>query len=148
MWYSMNGRCYNTSHERYKSHGGRGVTVVEGWKDLNRFIKDVDKIKGYNKAKILSGDLVLDKDGEAGEDHKVYSLKTCAFVSKTESNTRKPSQQEDFSAVSPTGKEYPNISNQRAFAKVHKLNQSDISKVLSGEKESYKGWVFTLDKKK
>ena len=31
-WYDMNRRCYNSNNKHYKDYGGRGITVIPGWR--------------------------------------------------------------------------------------------------------------------
>ena len=98
LWYNMNKRCYNQNSPDYKYYGGIGVTTSEEWKTLNKFIEQVDKIKGFDEEKFLNGELVLDKDTEQ-MNNKIYSLETCEFISKALSNKRKPTQQKSLTYI-------------------------------------------------
>jgi hypothetical protein len=40
-WASMRRRCYGKNTEKYKSYGGRGITVCNEWDDFNTFLKDM-----------------------------------------------------------------------------------------------------------
>jgi hypothetical protein len=46
MYIEMKGRCNNPNHSRYKSYGGRGISVCERWSEYNsigflNFINDM-----------------------------------------------------------------------------------------------------------
>jgi len=78
LWCDMNKRCRDTSNKHY---GGKGVTVCEEWR--NDFIKFKDWAleNGYEEG------LQIDKDilcGELGIYPKIYSPKTCCFITKSE----------------------------------------------------------------
>jgi hypothetical protein len=43
-WSSMNGRCFNKNHKRYKDWGGRGITVCDRWRNsFENFLEDMGK---------------------------------------------------------------------------------------------------------
>ena len=46
-----------------------------------------------------------------------------------------------YTAISPTGKIYNNITNITAFAKEHELNRGAIGEVLRGNAHQHKGWT-------
>lgn len=62
VWTAMLQRCNNQSNKRFKSYGGRGITVCDEWIKFENFYKDMgdrpsdshsidrkDNNKGYNK---------------------------------------------------------------------------------------------------
>jgi len=135
----MNKRCYNQNSPDYKYYGGIGVTTSEEWKTLDKFIEQVDKIKGFDEEKFLNGELVLDKDTEQ-MNNKIYSLETCEFISKTLSNKRKPTQQKKFNVYYKD--EYKGtFHNQSEFARKFGIRQGTISRCLTNN-NVYKGWYF------
>lgn len=139
LWYNMNKRCYNQGSPDYKYYGGIGITTSEDWKELDRFIEQIDKIKGFNEERFLNGELVLDKDTER-MDNKIYSVETCEFISKTLSNRRKPSQQKKFN-VYYENKRKGTFYNQSEVAEKFGIRQGTISWCLTNNKV-YKGWHF------
>lgn len=60
LWSHMKDRCLNENNTRYKSYGGRGITVCERWMDFQNFLSDmgerpegmtldrIDNDKGYS----------------------------------------------------------------------------------------------------
>lgn len=61
IWKSMKGRCLNTKDKRYKSYGGRGITICDRWLKFEGFYEDmgdqpngmtierIDNDRDYNK---------------------------------------------------------------------------------------------------
>ena len=139
LWYNMNKRCYNQNSPDYKYYGGKGVTTSEEWKTLDKFIEQIDKIKGFDEEKFLNGELVLDKDTEQ-MNNKIYSLETCEFIPKTLSNQRKPAQQKKFN-VYYEDEHKGTFHNQSEVAKKFGIRQGTISWCLTNDKV-YKGWYF------
>lgn len=41
IWRAMINRCHNKSNWAYKWYGGRGIKVLDRWKNINNFIEDV-----------------------------------------------------------------------------------------------------------
>lgn len=140
LWYNMKQRCYNPKNPYYKNYGAKNIIICDRWLDLNNFIEDVDKIKGFDKKLFLDGKLCLDKDTK-NLDNNIYSLEKCEFISFKISNQRKSHQQKFFKAISPNGKEYIEY-NQAKFARKHNLNQNNISACLLNKRKSHKGWRF------
>lgn len=138
LWRNMTQRCTNQNNPYYKNYGEKGYKVCDEWIDLDKFIEDIDKIKGFDLEKFLQGKLTLDKDRS---NSTVYSLDTCEFISLEENNKIKPNQQKMFIAISPNGEKFQHY-NQSEFAKQHNLNQSSISSYLKGKLSKYKGWHF------
>ena len=81
VWRFMIERCYNEKHDNYKTYGGIGVRVCDEWLCFENFLKDICKIKGYDKTKFENKEIVLDKDMDFDlSGTKVYCLKYCRFV--------------------------------------------------------------------
>lgn len=139
LWYNMNKRCYNPKSPDYKYYGEKGVTTSEDWKILDKFIEQIDEVKGFNKEKFLNGELVLDKDTEK-MDNNIYSLEDCEFISKAMSNKRKPSQQRKFNVY--YNDEHKGIfHSQSEVSRLFGIRQGTISWCLINDKV-YKGWYF------
>ena len=137
-WISMMARCYDTSHASYPLYGGRGVKVCLRWHDKETFMKDALLIAGYDESLLLAGKLYLDKDKSR---RKIYSLKSCEFITIEESNKHKPNQMTKFVGYSPTGARHVGL-NQSEFAREHGLEQSSISGCLKGRLRTHRGWTF------
>ena len=140
LWYNMNARCHNPKNPYFKNYGGKGIVVCEKWRELDGFIEDVDKIKGFDMELFLEGKLYIDKDS-INLDNKLYCLEECEFVTIEASNKMKQNQQRFFIATSPTGEEFKSY-NQSEVARKHSLRQSKISECLKGVQKSHKGWTF------
>ena len=141
LWKSMMDRCYKETAHNYKYYGHKGVIVCDRWKQLENFIEDIDKIKGFDLDKLLNGEISLDKD-IAVKGNKVYCLEFCRFVCKESNNKTKPNQQREIVGISPNGEEII-FTNQSEFARQHNLKQSTISDCLSGRCKTHRGWKFT-----
>jgi hypothetical protein len=133
-------RCYNINNHDYKYYGEKGITVEDSWRYFDNFVKDFDKIKGYNLELLLKHKLCLDKD--CLNFSKQYSLNNCMLISKEENNKFKPNQQNKITAISPDGVLYK-FYNQSEFAKQHNLKQNCISKCIYNQSLHHKGWRFS-----
>lgn len=140
IWGSMMDRCYNESSHAYKNYGNRGVVVSEKWQTLNGFLETIDKVDGWDLDKFLKGELVLDKDFK-NRSNLEYSLENCTFISLSENNKIKPTQQKEIVGISPTKEEY-RFYNQSEFARTHGLRQTTISECVNGKIKTHKGWEF------
>lgn len=140
LWKNMMRRCYNKDFPQYKNYGGKGIYVCDRWHDLENFIKDIDKINGFNYKEYLEGKLTLDKDCKIVGNLE-YALDKCTFISLEENNKYKPHQQKYIIATSPNGEIYE-FFNQCEFSRIHNLRQSAISSCLTGWKKTHKGWKF------
>lgn len=45
-WAGMMTRCYDDRHPYYRRYGGRGISVCEEWKDVSKFITDIERLLG------------------------------------------------------------------------------------------------------
>lgn len=43
IWYGMMDRCHNKNNKGYQWYGAKGVKVCDRWKDIKKFIKDMNK---------------------------------------------------------------------------------------------------------
>ena len=140
LWYNMKRRCLNENNPDYKYYGAKGVKVCEDWMCFSTFKNDITNIKGFDYDLFINGKLVLDKDTKKGNG-KLYSLGTCEFVSKSESNKRIFSRKQQFKAISPDGKIY--FSNSiKDFSDEHGLHSSTVGDCLRGRAKKHRGWIF------
>ncbi len=91
VWKEMRARCERTTHKQYKSYGGRGITVCDGWSSFVEFntwamangyveglsIDRVDNDKGYHpdNCEWIHGAVNSSKDklGEFNSNSKLSS---------------------------------------------------------------------------
>jgi hypothetical protein len=140
--YGMMSRCYNESNISYPSYGAKGVRVWEGWRDFEGFLSTVDQVEGWDESRYVIDKLALDKDKIPG--NKLYSPKTCRFVTPAENNETKPNQQYKLVGYSPE-KELYRFHSAHGFAKRHNLNYYNIIKCAKGETIAHKGWQFCME---
>ena len=112
------------------------------WFCLDTFIEDMPTLEGWDRELFDLGLLQLDKDFKQHTTvTKLYSRKTCIWVSKKRNNSLQPSQMRKFLAISPTGATYKRL-NKAKFCRIHGLDAGSVSKCLNGHKNSHKGWTF------
>jgi hypothetical protein len=140
LHYSMKSRCYNPRDTNYKNYGGRGVTVWEGWHNIEDFFNTVESVPGYDEVKLINGELQLDKDYLV-KGNKVYSPSTCCFISQNLNAQLKPNRQKEIKAIDPFGERYT-FSNTKLFSREHDLSNSCVANCLIGRANTHKGWVF------
>lgn len=86
-WMLMMDRCYNSKSNNYPNYGKKGVTVSERWHNLSNYVYDVVGLENFDRAKVISGKLKLDKDfKQLNIDKKVYSKDTCIWLTDKENN--------------------------------------------------------------
>lgn len=141
-WKNMNYRCYNKNHQRYVSYGSRGVYVSERWLEFDNYLEDLPQVEGWDLNLYLEGKIFLDKDYKCREN-KEYSLDKCKFITISENNKYKPSQQRLTVGISPEGLRYE-FYNQSEFARKHNLRQGSISECLNGKLKTHKKWKFYI----
>lgn len=81
IWYVMNDRCSNPNNSVYKYYGAKGVSVCKEWADSYGEFKQWSLANGYKEG------MEIDKDKlckEFGLEVKIYSPKTCIWMSKTD----------------------------------------------------------------
>lgn len=79
VWKDMMKRCNDPSNKHYHNYGGLGVKVCDEWSNSVEAFVSWGEANGYEK------DLSIDKD-TMSEGTKIYSPKTCVFVSNTVNN--------------------------------------------------------------
>ena len=72
VWKTMRGRCSRPTHNRYKSYGGRGISVCDRWNSFELFYEDM----GIGYASGLTIDRI-DKDGD-------YCPENCRWTTQKE----------------------------------------------------------------
>lgn len=92
LWFGILRRCYDVNQlNRKRGKSYSNVVVCDRWFYLKNFVEDIKELEGY-KEWTESNTMALDKDIIAQEVTKIYSPKTCKFVTKTENmqemNTR------------------------------------------------------------
>lgn len=77
LWNNMLRRCYDTSCDKYKYYGARGVKVSYRWHNFTNFVEDLHKLHGFVRW-VEGADLQLDKDYYGAD---IYDVSTCVFLS-------------------------------------------------------------------
>ena len=84
LWFGMLRRCYDyEQHGRKKGKSYSNVVVCDRWFYLSNFYDDIQKLNGYNEW-LTSDTMSLDKDLLAQEVTKIYSPRTCQFITNKE----------------------------------------------------------------
>lgn len=138
-WRSMLGRCYDTEHIAYPRYGVKGVYVASEWHNFQVFAKWYDE-SCQALGIPLKNDYHIDKDkNHEGEETKYYGTDTCCLIT-SEENVQlahaKTYQFRDKDGVIHSG---TNISE---FARIHGLDQSNLSKLQRGTIKKHKGWTL------
>lgn len=142
IWQGMLKRCYDVNHVRYDVYGGAGVRVSKRWHCLDTFIEDMTTLEGWDQKLYDAGELQLDKDyKQRGKVTKLYSRKTCIWVTKSRNNRLQPSQMRKFEAMSPDGRRYVKL-NKAEFCRQKGLHPTAVSRCLNGHRGSHLGWTF------
>ena len=133
-WHNMKQRCQNTNNNRYYDYGGQGIIVCKRWQDFENFLEDMGK-----KPKGLT----LERKNNEGN----YCPKNCIWTTwkKQANNSRPatcgPAKRYLFIAFGPNGEQIVH-NNQCNFARLYKLDHSNISACLRGKRKQHKGWTF------
>lgn len=84
LWFGMLRRCYDYSqHNRKRGKSYSNVVVCDRWFYLKNFYEDIQKLDGYSEW-LEKDSMSLDKDILAQEVTKIYSPKTCKFITTKE----------------------------------------------------------------
>lgn len=140
-WSNMLKRCYDKKNKKFKSYGAKGVTVCSAWHNFQNFAEWYERnyIEGFE----------LDKDilcSELKIFPKIYSPKTCKFISKKE-NLELSMRKIKIKAINVITKEEFVFESISDCSKKLKLQTSNINKVLKKEKKNTKKFIFTIEEK-
>lgn len=148
LWSNMIKRCYSEKmHRNIPTY--KDVVVCNRWHCFQNFCEDIVNINGYEHWKQCSN-YELDKDIICERDKispKIYSEKTCMFVSHnenmTEKNKRTSITGKTYLAISPMGKQFE-FTNIREFSECHNLYNTHVGSCLQGKASHHKGWTFKI----
>lgn len=145
-WGLMISRCYCKTDLSYRIYGAVGVRVCDRWLSFANYLHDVQLIDGFDRDKIITNEISLDKDIlQPDVENKVYSKDTCLWVTQdVQLKNRKEFTRSDtiyFKVTYPDGScEYR--ENVGKFATEHNLSSGTICMCLSGRRKSYKEMKF------
>lgn len=124
LWFGMLRRCYDyQQHERKRGKSYANVVVCDRWFYLKNFYEDIQQLDGY-KEWLEKDSMSLDKDIYAQEVTKIYSPRTCKFVSQTE-NLQEMNQRCNTVEIA-----------QESAKTIYVLFKNDEYKIFGSEKEA------------
>ena len=138
-------RCENPNAPGYEYYGGRGIKMVEEWRNDYESFKEWSLANGYKERAGLSIDRI-NNDGN-------YEPNNCQWITIAENTAKSDrgkaknhSKMKDMYAISPDGVTYV-ITNIAQFAREHpEMNKPCIHAVLHGRLPNpYWGWIFHSD---
>ena len=146
-WKFMIYRCYKTDHKSAKSYSEKGVTVCDRWLNFSNFCYDAERLPGYTRQGVISGELTLDKDSKQTHiyENRVYSQDTCVWLTRTEQQRYidhyTPQKKLKLQVIHPDGR----VTVEEGLNKISKKYNVDmkcIHRVLNGKQKSTKGYKF------
>ena len=153
LWCSMLNRVYN--EKQLKKHPAyRRCKVCERWLVFANFLEDLPSIPNYN-VWLIRDDYELDKDMlQQGEEFKVYSPKTCVFISheinilmaRKTPRTKKEKPYKPVKVVRVTDIEtgvYVDVKKQKDVADMFGFTRAYINKLIKKGK-SYLGYKIEV----
>ena len=145
VWKNMITRCYYEKHSRYLSYGGKGIYVSNRWHNFTNFYYDSQNLPGFDRDKVISSKLQLDKD-KLSNDNKKYSRKNCCWLSRKENNDlvdRKLTSSLSIPIIvyHPNGDVTHEISIRECCRK-YNLDKKSVSNCLKGKSKKHKGYKF------
>lgn len=78
-WQQMIRRCYDETHDSYKTYGAKGCYVDESWHKFSNYVKDIERKENYDKLIQQPKRYHIDKDTLI-KNNKCYSDKTTLIV--------------------------------------------------------------------
>jgi thymidylate synthase len=143
-WQSILERCYKKSHPQYKKYGGDGVFVDSSWHNFSTFKKDVKKLCRWEEKYKNWESYELDKDYYGG---KVYSKKTCIWLTKSENQMYSNSTRPFF--IKKDRKILAEYLSRHECARDFDLQAGNIWSLLKGQdgRTQHKGYTFEWSRK-
>lgn len=124
LWFGMLRRCYDyQQHERKRGKSYTNVVVCDRWFYLKNFYEDIQQLDGY-KEWLEKDSMSLDKDIYAQEVTKIYSPRTCKFVTQIE-NMQEMAQRCNTIKIA-----------QESAKTIYVLFKNDEYKIFDSEKEA------------
>lgn len=127
-WNGMIGRCYSSVSQK-SNPSYKGCTVDIEWHNFQNFANWFED--NYKLG------LELDKDIKIA-GNRIYSKTTCIMTTK--SNNIAMAKAKEYTFLSPLGI-VTNIYNLNQFCRDNNLDASAMVKVLSGKRNTHKGWT-------
>lgn len=87
IWKDILRRCYSPDYPRYYDYGGCGIKTSTDWHCFSTFYNDVTSYDSFDREKLLSGELSIDKDkiqSNIDKSHRIYSKETCCFLNRVD----------------------------------------------------------------
>lgn len=122
-WIDMKARCYNPKSQRFYTHGGRGITVCDRWKDsYENFVLDMGiKPEGYTLDRI--------------DNDKGYEPGNCRWATpKEQANNRRTNIFVEFDGQILTVKQWSEALGISFSALMKRLSRMPVEKALSKER--------------
>lgn len=131
IWASMIKRCYDPTNKYYPYYGAKGVTVCKEWHNFQNYAAwyESNYVENFH----------VDKDMKCS-NNKIYSPDTCLFVPPaTNLQFSKNTLNKTYCLIDNNGV-YHHFNDQYVFAKKHNLDSGCLSKVISKQRKSHKGF--------
>lgn len=124
LWFGMLRRCYDYQQQgRKRGKSYTNVVVCDRWFYLRNFYEDIQQLDGY-KEWLEKDSMSLDKDIYAQEVTKIYSPRTCKFVTQVE-NMQEMAQRCNTIKIA-----------QESAKTIYVLFKNDEYKIFDSEKEA------------
>jgi len=132
VWHSMMQRCYDEKYHK-KQPTYKDCTVCDEWHDFSVFSLWFDG--NYKDGFDLDKDTIID-------GNRIYSPKTCRFISKQENNEKASAK--TYILESPQGHAV-HVYNLTKFCRDNDLAQGNMANVVGGYRAQCKGWRLWHD---
>ena len=140
-WEQMIARCYDSKSIGFKNYGAKGVYVCDHWLDYGSFVNDVTTMDGWEEKENDWVNWQLDKDFKG--DGFRYSPETCRWVNR---ETNMSSSTEKYTFFRKNDNYTETTNNLRKFGRRHDVSHSNLSRIISGERKTAKGFEFVGSK--
>jgi hypothetical protein len=138
--YDIYNRCYNPKFKHYEYYKSNNITVSKEFHNGYIFAKYLMSLPDYEKRKELN--LTVDRI----DNNKGYERNNLRWTTKTiqRLNQREADDQISQKYFKATYKDGTIIisNNRREFCREYNINRGNMFQVLSGNKQSVKGWKF------